>query len=86
MNINVLTPINSKLNDIHPVVPSCQIVDFNTTVTDTSETKIVRAYTKNNEIKCKSINEFRFLDHETIVLKEINEKKLKCQRNYVRYS
>ena len=53
-----------------------QIIDFDTRITETSQTKIDLLFSNSNNITCKTLTNFQISDHETILFK------IECDREY----
>ena len=66
INVNNTTTYSNQLNEIFNSHCMQQIVDFNTRVTQTSQTKIDLLYTNSNDVTCKKLTNFQISDHETI--------------------
>lgn len=66
INMNYTSTYSTKLSEIFSVMGMSQKVEFNTRITNTTETKIDLVYSNSEEIECKNLMDFKISDHETI--------------------
>ncbi|XP_067637352.1 uncharacterized protein [Eurosta solidaginis] len=76
INMNVKSTYSNQLNQTFTSMSMRQLINFNTRITESSQTKIDLLYSNSGDIEIQNLENQRISDHETICIK------LPVQKNY----
>lgn len=79
INLNYQSTYANQITSTFATLDMVQMIDFNTRITETAQTKIDLLFSNNNEIIVRNLKKHKISDHETILFKLPSTKKYKMR-------